>query len=71
MSIHIQKFIDRVRGSELRGQKDFVMPMNDAKDLHLDLTRLLLTMQTLQEELIKQRGEQEVIQIQVDGGSFK
>ena len=71
MTIHIQKFVDRVRGLESRGQKDFVMPMTDAKDLHADITRLLLTMQGMQEELIKQREDNSVVQVQVDGGNFK
>jgi hypothetical protein len=42
MSLHLQKFVDRVRGFEARGAKDFVMPMGDAKDMHADITRLLL-----------------------------
>jgi hypothetical protein len=39
MTIHLQKFVDRVRGQEARGARDFVMTMNEARDLHADITR--------------------------------
>lgn len=67
MSIHLQKFIDRVRGSEARGAKDFVMSMNEAKDLHADISRLLITLETLRSAT---QGGEEILQVQVDGGKF-
>ena len=69
MSAHLQKFVDRVRGHEARGSKDFIMSLADAKDLHADITRLLLEMQSLREQLIK-NNEEEVITVQMGGGSF-
>jgi hypothetical protein len=45
------------------------MSMSDAKDLHADITRLLLTLQTLQEHA-KTEAEEEVITVQIGGGSF-
>jgi hypothetical protein len=69
MSLHIQKFIDRVRGFEARGSKDFMMTMNDAKDLHADITRLLLELHVLREQVV-QTKEQEVITVEVKGKSF-
>lgn len=70
MSLHLQKFVDRVRGFEARGAKDFVMPMSDAKDMHADITRLLLELHELKTNtMLKDTGE-EVITINVDGGSF-
>ena len=69
MSMHLQKFVDRVRGFEARGSKDFMMTMNDAKDLHADITRLLLELHTLREQLV-QTKEQEVITVEVSGRSF-
>ena len=68
MSLHIQRFVDRLRGQEARGIKDFVMSMNDAKDLHADITRLLLELQALKES--SPTSEQEVITIKMDGGTF-
>ena len=38
MTIHLNKFVDRVRGFEARGAKDFVMSLTDAKDMHADIT---------------------------------
>ena len=69
MTLHIKKFVDRVRGFELKGSKDFVMSINDAKDLHTDLTQLLLELRDLREKLAKPEQEQ-VITIKMNGGSF-
>ena len=69
MSIHIQKFIERVQGFEARAAKDFTMPMKDAKDLHADITRLLLTVNQLREvAVVAQQNDK--ISIEVEGGSF-
>ena len=69
MTMHLQKFVDRVRGHEARGARDFVMSMTDAKDLHADITRLLLELHELREQATKPTEEQ-VITVQVGGGSF-
>jgi hypothetical protein len=69
MSLHLQKFIDRVRGHEARGLKDFIMPMSDAKDMHADITRLLLELHDLREK-IKNPDTEDVITVKMDGGSF-
>ena len=68
MTVHIHKFVDRVRGHEARGARDFVMSMTDAKDLHADVTRLLLMLQELQQRATS--DPQEVITVKMDGGSF-
>lgn len=70
MSIHLQRFVDRLRGFEARGAREFTMSIQDAKDMHADVTRLLLDLQTLREESAKKATEPEVIQVQVDGGAF-
>ena len=69
MTIHLQKFVDRVRGHEARGARDFVMSMTDAKDLHADITRLLLDLETLRTSAAVAKKD-EVITLQVGGGSF-
>ena len=69
MSIYLQKFVDRVRGLEARGAKDLTMSMADAKDLHADITRLLIDLQTLREQALTTPTE-EVITIKMDGGKF-
>ena len=69
MSMHLQKFVDRVRGFESRGIKDFTMSMNDAKDLHADITRLLIELQVLREHAVAKVDDQ-VLEVKVSGGTF-
>jgi hypothetical protein len=69
MSIHLQRFVDRVQGNESRGLKDFTMSMTDARAMHADLTRLLIELQTLREQVATQPRE-EVVTVNMDGGSF-
>jgi hypothetical protein len=69
MSIHLQRFIERLQGFEARGAKDFIMPLSDAKGMHADLTRLLLELTNLKEAAVAARDE-EVITVKVEGGSF-
>ena len=67
MSLHINRFVDRVKAHESRGARDFSMPMQDAKDLHADITKLLLQVQTLHEQTTQR---QDPIQVEITGGSF-
>jgi len=69
VSIHLHKFVDRVRGAEARGVKDFTMSMTDAKDLHADITRLLVTLESLREQAVKAK-EDDIITVQMGGGKF-
>ena len=69
MSLHIHKFIDRLRGAEARGAKDYIMNLTEAKDLHADITRLLLDLETLRTSAAVAKKD-EVITVQVGGGSF-
>lgn len=71
MSIHLQKFVDRVRGFEARGAREFTMSIQDAKDLHADITRLLLDLQNLREVLSQQQSNNDqAITVKMDGGTF-
>ena len=63
--IHIQRFIERLQGFDARGSKDFSMSMRDAKDLHADITKLLLVLQNNQTN-----NADEVIEVQITGGKF-
>ena len=66
--LHINRFIDNHKAHEARGQRDFSMPMRDAKDLHADITKLLLQLNSMH-ELLQQSNS--VIEVEVTGGSFK
>jgi hypothetical protein len=69
MSIHIQKFIERVQGFDARAAKDFTMSMKDAKDLHADITKLLLALNVLREGVATAQTN-DTITIEVGGGAF-
>jgi hypothetical protein len=69
MSIHLQKFIERLQGFEARGAKDFIMPITDAKGMHADLTRLLLDLTELKETAVAAKKD-EILTVKMDGGSF-
>jgi hypothetical protein len=66
MSLHINRFVDSIKAHESRGQRDFTMTMREAKDLHSDITKLLLTLETLHTH-----PKQETITVELNGGSFK
>jgi hypothetical protein len=69
VSIHINRFIDSVKAHESRGQKDFMMPMKDAKDLHADITKMLLVVTELQNRLLSALQEQ-TITVELGGKDF-
>jgi len=66
MSLHISKFIDRIKAAESRNQRDVIMTINEARDLHGDITKLLLII----EELRKTPTTEDSINVEVQGGSF-
>ena len=65
--LYIRKFIDRLQQCELKGQKDYSCPIADAKNLHNDITKLLLDLEALRE--MSQSSDQ-VIQVELGGGDF-
>jgi hypothetical protein len=69
MSMHINRFVDSIKAHEARQQRDFVMSMRDAKDLHADITKLLLVVQQLQARTLDQQQDS-VVSVEVHGGSF-
>jgi hypothetical protein len=69
MSLHINRFVDAIKAHEARGQRDFSMTLRDAKDLHSDITKLLLKINELQDQLADITNR--VVEVNLDGGSFK
>jgi hypothetical protein len=67
MSLHINRFVDRIKAHESRAARDFSMPMQDARDLHADITKLLAQVQALHEQTTQQP---ETVQVEITGGSF-
>lgn len=68
MSIHINRFVDSIKAAESRGSRDLIMTVRDAKDLHSDITKLLLILEQLRSQSASAPG---MIEVQVSGGSFK
>jgi hypothetical protein len=69
MSLHIHRFIDSIKAHESRNQRDFIMTLRDAKDLHADITKLLVTLEELRSNTATNSNE--VITVELTGGSFK
>lgn len=67
MSLHINRFVDSIKAHESRGQKDFTMPLKDAKDLHADITKLLLVLEQSRQQNSK---TDDTIQVEITGGTF-
>lgn len=65
--LYITRFIDRLQQLESRGAKDFTCPMQDAKQLHSDITKLLLDLEQLRTQ---PQASEEVIRVEMGGGSF-
>jgi hypothetical protein len=68
MSLHITKFVDRIRAAESRQQREVTMTINEARDLHTDITRLLLKLEsaTAANNIV----DSEITEIKVSGGTF-
>jgi len=60
----IKRFIDRLNDLQSAGAKDFTMSMHEARSLHSDITKLLVDTRN------KQESSNEIIDIEVKGGSF-
>ena len=67
MSLHINRFIDRVRNLEHRGQRDFTMTIAEARDLQADLAKLLLALNMARESQATVRPPDP---LEIDGGGF-
>ncbi len=67
MSLHINRFVDAIKAAESRAQRDLTMSLRDAKDLHGDITKLLLTLEGMRTQSLNQQ----TVTIEMSGGSFK
>lgn len=67
--LYINKFVDRLQQLESKGQREFICPIQDAKNLHNDITKLLLIVEELRNNAPTSNNS-EVIQIDLEGGGF-
>ena len=70
MNMHINRFLDKMAVVEAKQNKDVILPIADARGLRDDITRLLADLHELSSKRELDRKD-EVIQIEVKGGSFK
>lgn len=68
MSLHIARFVDRLRAAESRQARDVIMTVHEARDLHNDITKLLLALEDLRNR--PKTDAPEVVNIEVEGGRF-
>ena len=67
--IHINKFVDQIKAHESRGARDIGMSVKDARDLHAEITKLLLALETLRNKQTAKETD-EVIRVDLTGGTF-
>lgn len=68
MSLHIHRFIDSIKAAESRGSRDLIMTVREAKDLHADITKLLVTLEDIRKSA---QAKNETIVVEMSGGTFK
>ena len=66
--IHIKRFIDKISAMESKQNKDVVIPMQEARGLRDELARLLADLYQRNSE---QEKKEDVIKVEITGGSFK
>ena len=69
MLLHINKFVDRLKAAEGRALREVTMSLGEARDLHADITRLLVIVQDLHERQGSNTAET-TGQVELDGGRF-
>lgn len=65
--IFIKRFLDKISTYDGKNSKDVILPLSDARGLRDDIAKLLLDYNNLQ----KNEPKDEVIKINLNGGSFK
>lgn len=65
--LHIKRFMDKMAVLESKMSKDLVMPITDARGLRDDIAKLLADLH----ELSSSSSTEEVVKIEIKGGTFK
>ena len=66
--IHIKRFIDKISAMESKQNKDVVISMQEARGLRDELAKLLAD---LYQKNSDQEKKEDVIKVEITGGSFK
>jgi hypothetical protein len=68
--LQIKRFIDKVAVAESKQTKDLVLPMTDARGLRDEISKLLSDLYDLSQAQNTAK-ENEIVQIEIKGGSFQ
>lgn len=68
MSLHINRFIEKIKAAESRGMRDITMTTAEARDLHNELTRILLKIESMTDAA--QASDTQVLTLEVKGEPF-
>ena len=68
--LNIKRFIDKVAVAESKQTKDLVLPMTDARGLRDEISKLLSDLYDLSQDQNATK-ENEIVQVEIKGGSFK
>ena len=66
--IHINAFLDKLRIAETKRNNNITLSMTEAKNLHTDITKLLLALQELHEK--KSLTNEEIIEVEVNSENW-
>ena len=69
MTIQIHRFLNKIKSAEARNERLLSMTLAEAKELHYELTLVLLNNEALRAEI--QLTQSEAQEIAMSGGSFK
>ncbi len=65
--LHINQFLDRLRAADARQQRNFTMTMHEARNLHADITKLLLAVQS---QHTTDHNNSAPTEVEISGGGF-
>ncbi len=71
MTMHINRFLDKMAVIESKQNKDVVLPIADARGLRDDITRLLSELFELTQQQKNTDTSGDITQVEIKGGTFK
>jgi len=70
MSLHINRFVDKIKSVESKNLKNVNLTIKEARDLHGDITKLLLVLHELQKPEERHEERNPTTKIEITGGDF-
>jgi len=71
MTLHINRFVDKIRAVESKNQRDVTLTINEARDLHAEITKLLLKLNAMEEKMVQSMASaNDTVRVEIQGGTF-